>query len=432
MKQLFTLLMAAATILLGSQNVQAQCTPTEIFQDDLYEFELSGFRTATEFWGFGKAGKIVKATKSGNTWTATDLSSNANVGVIFTEDSEPAGFYANGNTMYVADEGMGLMKTTDAGATWSVRYSSFAEPALCVAFSSTNTNFGVVGTDGAGVYFTIDGGATWTQYNTDLEYTDNVTAASVVTSVVLNELNAIIFIGTEPGQVFQLDLANFDALPSAQSWSAMFNSTFESYFSSEAIKLDLGGGNLIAAGGNSDDQTKSIVKYSGSGTTWTYFTIADFVEKAEGIAFVNINKGYAIDNGGNFFLTTNGGTNWSKYELELDLNTMAIFPGTDNLIGLTGNEDGTFIIEQCFPTSTKSKNEVAQISAFPNPAENQMTIETAFAGTLTILDAQGLIIATQEVVEGANELSLVGMSAGLYLLNVQGDNASAQHTIIVK
>lgn len=431
MKQLFTLLMAAATILLGSQNLSAQCTPTEIFQDDAYEFELGGFRTATEFWTFGKAGNIVKSTKSGNTWTATDLTNNANVGTIFTEDSEPAGFYANGNTMYVADEGMGLMKTTDAGANWSIRYSSFGGAALSVAFSSTNTNFGVVGTDD-GVYFTIDGGATFSSYNTGLLLLDNVTSALVITSVVLDESNAIIYVGAEEGQVFKLDLANFNALPSSQSWSPMLNSTFEPFFFDAAIKLSLVGGTLVAAGGNSDDQTKSIIKYSGTGTTWTYFTIPGFEEKAEGIAFVNANKGYTIDNAGNFYLTTDGGTTWSQYALELDLNTLSILPGTDNLIGLSANEQGTFIIEQCYPTSTKSKNEVAQISAFPNPAESEMTIETAFAGTLTILDAQGLIISTQEVVQGANELSLVGMSAGLYLLNVQGDNASAQHTIIVK
>ncbi|MDG1332458.1 MAG: family 16 glycosylhydrolase [Crocinitomicaceae bacterium] len=78
------------------------------------------------------------------------------------------------------------------------------------------------------------------------------------------------------------------------------------------------------------------------------------------------------------------------------------------------------------------ENEIAEVSVFPNPAVDQLTVESSLEGNATITGMDGSIISEEVILSGSNNLSIADMAEGMYLLTIQHENGSTSTTRFVK
>lgn len=106
-------------------------------------------------WAVGDAGRIVRTTNAGADWSVAPSGTSFNLNAVwFTSDTEG---WAVGN-------GSTVLRTTNGGAGWSrVTSANPGENLLDVAFTSPTTGF-AVGTAGT-IIRTTNGGASWTETN---------------------------------------------------------------------------------------------------------------------------------------------------------------------------------------------------------------------------------------------------------------------------
>ena len=82
--------------------------------------------------------------------------------------SAPSTLYA----AYVANAGAGILKSVDAGESWTVVYTTSDITATTVAVGSGGVYAAYAGGLGGGIMHSVDGGSTWNLANTGLEYFD--------------------------------------------------------------------------------------------------------------------------------------------------------------------------------------------------------------------------------------------------------------------
>ena len=143
------------------------------------------------FWLGAPSGGLWKTTDGGSTWTVlTDNNTVLGVSAIAVTSN-----YATSNTLFIGtgdrdggsgwsmgggnshdNEGIGVLKSTDGGATWTNSLIFTPSQKIVVydlLISPTNDN-NLIAATGNGIYETTNGGTSWTQISTnvctDLEY----------------------------------------------------------------------------------------------------------------------------------------------------------------------------------------------------------------------------------------------------------------------
>lgn len=111
------------------------------------------------------------------------------------------------------------------------------------------------------------------------------------------------------------------------------------------------------------------------------------------------------------------GENWNFIEVSSDKNYLIY---TDELAPLP-------------EVITATEDDVAEVHVFPNPVQNQMTIEVNKPGISEVLiySAQGTLIKTN-VFEVSTTLSLSDLPAGVYICDVRRNNLPVRKVKIVK
>lgn len=87
--------------------------------------------------------------------------------------------FAVDRTLFVASDGVGIYKSTDAGLHWTVAYESHAFQTLLFSPNFVTDRTIYAGEDGYGVYRSTDGGGTWSQMNHG--FADPVYSGAVLT-----------------------------------------------------------------------------------------------------------------------------------------------------------------------------------------------------------------------------------------------------------
>ncbi len=83
-------------------------------------------------------------------------------------------------------------------------------------------------------------------------------------------------------------------------------------------------------------------------------------------------------------------------------------------------------------SSIKNINTLATLNIYPNPANEQITINNLEVGNLTVLNLQGKVIANYSILEKQNlELNTSGMLNGCYLIVWQGKEGVLSKKVIV-
>jgi photosystem II stability/assembly factor-like uncharacterized protein len=148
---------AAAWVSLGPTNGAGRINAIAFSQDDLQTI-----------YAGSETGGVWKSTDSGVTWTPlTDSIPSMEVGSIAVAPSSPKLVYVGSGAGRFS--GIGLIKSTDAGATWELPSAVVGGNIWGISVHPSNPNELVIGTD-IGGYLSTDGGATWSQVIPDHLY----------------------------------------------------------------------------------------------------------------------------------------------------------------------------------------------------------------------------------------------------------------------
>jgi hypothetical protein len=156
-------------------------------------------------------GGVWKTTNGGTNWTPlTDAQATLFMGAIAIAPSNPNIIYAGtgeSNNSRLSFYGRGVLKSTDAGATWTLMGSSVFDrhTISSVQVDPTNSNVVFVAVAGAGqngvgggtgIYKSIDGGGTWTNTTASISTTDFYSDVQIDPT---NSQNVYMAIGTLTG-----------------------------------------------------------------------------------------------------------------------------------------------------------------------------------------------------------------------------------------
>jgi beta-glucanase (GH16 family) len=78
------------------------------------------------------------------------------------------------------------------------------------------------------------------------------------------------------------------------------------------------------------------------------------------------------------------------------------------------------------------ETEVTEISVSPNPAINQITVESSIEGNVIISTMDGSVVSEEKLTSGSNNLSIENLAVGMYLMTIQHENGSISKVRFIK
>jgi len=242
------------------------------------------FLNSTTGFAATNGGIVLKTTDAGSTWSSTDLSTASGwvfQKIFFLNDQE--GWIVGS----VSTTGLAF-KTTDGGKTWTKHTSSALTSLRSVFFRNNNLGW-TVAADGK-IAKTTDGGTTWVNK----------------TSGVTTQLNVVYFTSDLIGFVFGAGGTIKKTTDGGETWSSV-TSNVSDIASVQFLSTTLG----YCAGASN-----SIAKTTDGGNTWTAQTSPSSSANYTDIFFANENVGFiyrdAATSSASVYKTTDGGATWTK------------------------------------------------------------------------------------------------------------------------
>lgn len=270
------------------------------------------------------------------------------------------------NTGYVVGDDGIILKTVDAGTSWTNLVSGTTDHLASVYFPDANTGYavGVLGT----ILKTTNGGITWN----DLSINEDI----YLRSVYFSDVNTGYAVGRYVTESFENIIKTIDG---GVTWTVINSGTYDVLNSVYFTDANTG----YAVGGESlpDGIIKKTID---GGNTW--FTLSSGTFKyLQSVFFTDANTGYAVGYGGTILKITNG--------------------------------DG-------FPTAVENITQESTFTVYPNPATKKISIATKSnlqgETTFCIFNMNGAILQ-QEKFQSQNliEMDVSTMAKGIYLIKIQ-------------
>jgi len=376
---------------------------TSIVEDDLNDLHFTDENT-----GFicSNGGKILKTTNSGNSWTIKYNNFSAFLVGSVCFPTPQTGYSVAGN-------GSIVIKTTNNGETWNPISTGKNGSISQIFFSDTSTGYmcGFVSGFTGGIFKTTNGGNSWQQ----------------LTIPTSDYVGGIIFISDQIG--FAASTSNiFKTTDGGNTWVSVYAGA------GQWGPMSFPTSNIGYATGVQG----YILKTTDGGNTWSR-SANPVISLVTSMQFVDANTGYLCASFGVIRKTTDGGSTWINQYSSTSNNLKSIF-FTNLNTGYAVGWDGT-ILKTIDGGGTSSLSEKGnnfpsgfQLSQnYPNPFNPSTTIkyeipEMSFV-TLKIYDILGNQIATlvnEEKPAGSYEVNFdaSGISSGIYFYKINSGNYS--------
>lgn len=234
--------------------------------------------------------------------------------------------FFNDSIGYAVGNGGTILKTVNAGTSWSLLTTNTTQSFLTVFPTSKDTVFAA----GIGGLLTrsVDGGLNW--YSLTTGTPKNIYSLHFVSSQIgYAATGEQIKTGIETfssGTIYKTTDGGFN-------WTSVLNAA-NPYRTVHFINEQVG-----FAGG---DSANGIVKTINGGQNWQNLTLPNFENNTIlSLQFVNANLGYAVGSRGVMYKTINGGSNWTKTTLDSNATLFSVhFTDTDTGYAVGSNVEG--------------------------------------------------------------------------------------------
>jgi photosystem II stability/assembly factor-like uncharacterized protein len=272
---------------------------------------------------------IFKSTDGGANW------SEANNALGRTHITDLAISPQNPSVIYAATNSSGIYKSTNGGESWI--FANGILPTLSIsalAVDPGNPDIVYTGTGGDGIYKSTDGAIAWNPLNNGLRDYYSV--------------NSLVIDPRDPEKIYAsfMIAGVFKSTNGGQQWTPAVNGLphldleygFVLFDVQTELAINPGNPDIVYAGSDSDGVFRSM----NAGMNWSPInsgligaTISALTISREDLATVYAGT---FDKG---FRSTGGGSNWSSFGGDLNIDSLAIDPTNPSIL-LIGNESGVY------------------------------------------------------------------------------------------
>jgi photosystem II stability/assembly factor-like uncharacterized protein len=391
-----------------------------------------------EAWATGKSSALIKLTRTGGIWTATQQSTAfaqfANQRFKYIQFVSASRYILAGDGIgnAISDSG-NLYVSNNSGATWSNQAKVPGGPNYFVLGHPSFSNWYIAGTRN-GVFISKNFGFTWVRQN-------NITPSSIIGeryyAVVLDTSLSKVWVSNRAGYILSASIANFSPTGvDNPTWISEVTptSTFSTIVNGNASfnHISKSGSTLVAVSDNADGA--ALIRSTNNGAQWDRVVINGYDPMLNGELRWSSIEGNALtvaDDAGFVFYSSNinatspaffrvqannGGDSVSTFTL--NSVTLRLTPDIQFLTAGNIKQGGGGPILAHFGCSAVSgleqEKEDLKALLYPNPSRGSAWFEAPFDGMVEVTDASGKVQHTQLVQPGSQRLSVEGLSGGLY------------------
>ncbi len=248
-------------------------------------------------------------------WSDSQLQLNytpqAQITTLLNASTLRSVYFVNANTGYGVGYSGKIVKTTDAGATWSYLTSGTTGNLYSTYFTDANTGY-AVGASGL-ILKTTDGGSSWNS----------------LTSGIVSSLFGVYFTDANTGYATGSSGVILKTTDAGANWSTLTTGATSSFYS--AYFTDANTGYAVGSSGK-------IIKTTDAGANWSSLT-SGITSALNSTYFTDANTGYAVGSSGKILKTTDAGTNWSSLTSGVTGSLLSIYftdANTGYVVGTSG------------------------------------------------------------------------------------------------
>jgi photosystem II stability/assembly factor-like uncharacterized protein len=361
---------------------------------------LIGYTGGTNFT-FNGAGKLLKTTDGGDTWTVQWESSTSGTGITSLH------FFTTLNGLAGTMSG-DIMKTTDGGLTWTTwDIDPSTDQGELTDLDFYDDENGAIVSQWGGIYYSIDGGDSWTVSSTnytgalDLYFADESTVYAV-------GYDQEIYKSTDGGDtwVFNYQGAN--------------GSGGNQYINLGVYFKDINNGVVTSEEGD-------YFTTSDGGATWEAGSIPTQFGLMRSAYMFDADNIYICATPGEVFYTADAGSSWTSqyYDYQPSFYKITFTSnGTGFVVGSASN--GGTILKMEPNGLSVAEIEMVDLTLYPNPSSDFINIDISSLDannvSLKLIDNAGKTVYSQDLsaMEGQQKIQIDvhDLSEGMYILNL--------------
>ena len=333
---------------------------------------------------------------NGVNWTPCGVATWKIVYALAISDSN---IYAAMDNFYGGD----IVLTSNNGSSWSEMHGLLPDN-FYYAVTVKDSNIYVAISDE--IFLSSNNGGTWTTI-------DNYSTGAHIKSLVISDSNIFV-------------LSNGDLYLSSNnggSWDTI-NIGLPTGNTASVQTIAVSNGNIYAA-----TYGNGVFKSSNNGSSWTAINTGITNDTVLSLAI----KGDTIFAGSldGVYFSSDNGSSWKLLNYGFPVNTQvfALAISDSNVFAGTAN-NGIWKMALSNVGIKEINNNESNLTVYPNPATDELTIKSLQKSTMVIIDIQGQTILQQSLQQGKTDIDISGLAKGVYILRLCSNDKTEVERIV--